>query len=286
MVKILKMISNYNNSSRNGNSIKYIVMHYTGNKGDTAKNNAVYFNGGDRNASANYFVDDTEIYQVVEDARASWNCGDGKGKYGITNQNSISIEMCCDSNGNISTQTENNALDLVKHLQKKYNISNNNVVRHYDASRKICPNWSSDNWERWNKFKEKLSNNYIEIKEEEVNYSMYVFSKNWYLSKYSDVAKSDYKNNPYSHYEKYGKNEGRLALPPIPTEFCEGDYLELNSDIKVAISKGAFSSGIDHYLQYGFAENRKICKTDSNATIKARLKELEIKMQEIKKIVE
>lgn len=179
MVKILKMISNYNNSSRNGNSIKYIVMHYTGNKGDTARDNALYFNGGDRNASANYFVDNTEIYQVVEDARASWNCGDGKGKYGITNQNSISIEMCCDSNGNISTQTENNALDLVKYLQKKYNISNNNVVRHYDASRKICPNWSANNWERWTNFKNKLSGNSTVVTPPVVTPPIVSNSDNW-----------------------------------------------------------------------------------------------------------
>ena len=38
MSKIVRMISIYNYGSRGGNSIKYIVLHYTGNKGDTAKN--------------------------------------------------------------------------------------------------------------------------------------------------------------------------------------------------------------------------------------------------------
>ena len=52
MSKIVRMISIYNYGSRGGNSIKYIVIHYTGNKGDTAKNNGTYFCGGDRNASA------------------------------------------------------------------------------------------------------------------------------------------------------------------------------------------------------------------------------------------
>ena len=157
MSKIVRMISSYNYSSRGGNSIKYIVLHYTGNKGDTAKNNGTYFSGGNRNASAHYFVDDNEIVQVVEEYNASWAVGDGKGKYGITNQNSISIEMCCNSNGEISEKTEANALELVKYLMNKYNISINNVVRHYDASGKICPNWSSNNWGRWNTFKGKLS---------------------------------------------------------------------------------------------------------------------------------
>lgn len=157
MSKIVRMISSYNYSSRDGNSIKYIVLHYTGNKGDTAKNNGTYFCGGDRNASAHYFADDDEIVQVVEEYNSAWAVGDGKGAYGITNQNSISIEMCCDKNGNITEKTEANTIELVKSLMNKYNVPINNVVRHYDASRKTCPNWSPNNWSRWNTFKQKLS---------------------------------------------------------------------------------------------------------------------------------
>ena len=285
MLSIERKISSYNYSSRNGNSIKYITLHYTGNKGDTAKNNVDYFYGGDRSASAHYFVDDNSVWQSVEDYNSAWAVGDGKGAYGITNQNSISIEMCCNSSGVISEKTETNALELVKYLMSKYNISISNIVRHYDASRKICPNWSADNWSRWITFKNKL-NETVEIKEE-MNYSMYVFSKNWYLKRYSDIANSTtYKGNPYKHYVDYGKKEGRLALPPIPEEYSEGAYLELNPDVAAAVKKGTFVSGIDHYLQNGFCENRKVCKNDSLEAIKKRCEELEIKLEEIKKIAE
>ena len=92
-----------------------------------------------------------------------------------------------------------------------------------------------------------VSSTTVENKEE-VNRSMYVFSKNWYLYKYPDVANSEYKDDPYTHYVKYGKSEGRLPLPPIPKEYNEGDYLELNPDIAAAVEKGIFSSGIEHYL--------------------------------------
>lgn len=94
----------------------------------------------------------------------------------------------------------------------------------------------------------------------EVNRSMYLFSKNWYLNQYEDVAKSSYKDNPYKHYLEYGMKEGRLRLPPIPKEFNEGDYLELNPDVAAAVENGNFTSGIEHYLMYGFSENRKISK--------------------------
>ena len=157
MLTIQKMISDYNFSSRQGSDIEYLIFHYTGNKGDTALNNAKYFNACNRNASAHFFVDDNEIVQVVEEYNAAWSVGDGKGKYNITNQNSISIEMCCNSDCKVSEKTEANALELVKSLMDKYNISINNVVRHYDASRKICPNWSDDNWQRWSNFKSKLA---------------------------------------------------------------------------------------------------------------------------------
>ena len=97
---------------------------------------------------------------------------------------------------------------------------------------------------------------------EEVNRSMYVFSKNWYLYKYPDVANSGYKDDPYTHYVKYGKSEGRLPLPPIPKEYKAAYYLELNPDIAAAVEKGIYSSGLHHYLIYGWNPNeqRKVSK--------------------------
>ena len=97
--------------------------------------------------------------------------------------------------------------------------------------------------------------------ESELNYSMHVFSQNWYLKNYPDVAKNEkYKNNPYKHYIDYGIKEGRKPLPPVPPEYNERDYLELNPDVAQAVKNGIFTSGIEHYLKYGFNENRKIHK--------------------------
>ena len=95
---------------------------------------------------------------------------------------------------------------------------------------------------------------------EEVNRSMYLFSKKWYLTNYPDVANSIYKDDPYQHYVKYGKNEGRTPLPEVPPEYNEGDYLELNQDVAQAVARGQFTSGIEHYLMCGFNEDRKINK--------------------------
>lgn len=162
MIKINeKLLTKYNFSSRNGEKIKYIVIHDTANTGYKANANAHfnYFNSADRKSSAHYFTDDSQILRIIKDENESWAVGDGKGKYGITNENSISIEMCINKDGDF-TKTYKNTIDLVKHLMNKYNIPIDRVVRHYDASRKLCPNiWLENNWEGWNKFKMDLINN-------------------------------------------------------------------------------------------------------------------------------
>lgn len=157
MLAIQKKISPYNYNSTN--NIKYLVIHDVGANG-TAKNNADYFYGGNRGASAHYFVDDESIWQVVEDYHGAWHCGDNNGygrfAFGITNSNSLSIEMCLPS-GDITETTVINTIELAAYLIKKYNIPLNNVVRHYDASRKNCPaKFSANNWARWWSFKNRL----------------------------------------------------------------------------------------------------------------------------------
>lgn len=98
------------------------------------------------------------------------------------------------------------------------------------------------------------------IEEKEI-YNNFLLSPNWYLSEYPDVSKNEkYKNNPYKHFVEYGFYEGRKSLPPVPLEYNEGEYLELNPDVAEAVKGGYYSSGIEHYLLYGFNENRKTHK--------------------------
>jgi N-acetylmuramoyl-L-alanine amidase CwlA len=155
---IIKKLINYN-FTPNSNTPKYIVVHDTGNKswGANAEMHYKYFNGGDRNASAHFFVDDKQIIQTVEIYDSSFHCGDGRGKYGITNQNSIGIEICVNEDGDYGTAL-NNTIDLIVYLINTYKISFENIVRHYDASRKNCPATMNKNgdWYTWNKFKEDI----------------------------------------------------------------------------------------------------------------------------------
>lgn len=83
----------YNKTARTQKP-EYIVIHGTGNTGKGANANAHfnYFNGGNRNSSADFFVDDTQVLQVNDYTKYyTWHCGDGKGKYGIPLSNNTAI---------------------------------------------------------------------------------------------------------------------------------------------------------------------------------------------------
>lgn len=169
MVKIKVNLANSKNygGERDLRNIKYIVVHYTGNDGDSDESNANYFKTHVVQASAHYFVDGNSITQSVLDDRVAYSVGGkkwtdcaktGGGKlYGVvTNANSISVELCDEvKNGkaDFTESTIRNAIDLIRLLMKKYDIDLNHVVRHFDVNGKHCPVpfMNADAWENFKK---------------------------------------------------------------------------------------------------------------------------------------
>lgn len=152
----------YDNQTRSLSTIKYIVIHYTGNKGDKAASNARYFaESNTRQAGAHFFVDKAgEIYQSIDMNKIAWSVGgdmrtgDGGGSLykTCTNSNSVSIELCdCCSNTNYKQALA--VRKLVKHIQKKCSNATH-IVRHWDVNGKYCPApmIGKDN-EKWKKLK-------------------------------------------------------------------------------------------------------------------------------------
>lgn len=144
-------------------TIQWIVLHYTGNNGDTAAGNAAYFAREENlRASAHYFVDENEIYQSVSDEDTAWHCGSETGAYfnACRNANSIGIEMCSDKkNGKyvITDATAQRAAELVRYLMGRYNVPLARVCRHYDVTHKDCPEPWVRNEKTWTEFKEGLT---------------------------------------------------------------------------------------------------------------------------------
>lgn len=170
-MKINRMISKYNFNKGSISRIKYIVIHYVGALGG-AEDNCRYYGGGNRNASAHYFVGfNGEIWQCVEDANIAWHCGASSYKHAeCRNSNSIGIELCVrkkntknlgatDKDWYFEDTTVEAAAELTRYLMKKYGVPASHVIRHYDVTGKICPNPYVYNTSAhtWDEFKKKIS---------------------------------------------------------------------------------------------------------------------------------
>lgn len=172
----IRKITRVNSFGRGSNKPKFIVIHYVGADGSAARN-ADYFYSVYHGASAHYFIDRNETYQVVEEDAGAWHVGDGsstkRGEYNgyiksglCTNYNSIGIEMCLTPI--VGKPVTDWAIDpivveqtrlLTLALMKKYNIPASNVIRHFDVSTKLCPApWRFNNWAKWWDFKKTLTN--------------------------------------------------------------------------------------------------------------------------------
>ena len=150
----------YSRSTRN---IKWIVVHFTANDGDSDESNARYFKNNIKKASAHYFVDDDSVTQSVPDNYVAYSVGGDKykntkgAKYFniVNNTNSLNIELCDtvkNGKNDLSAKTRANAILLIKQKAKKYGIDRNHIIRHYDVTGKNCPKYFVEDSYSWNRF--------------------------------------------------------------------------------------------------------------------------------------
>ena len=150
-------------------TIKYIVIHYTGNDRDTAKGNASYFarygDGNQRNAGAHFFVDQKgEVWKSIPMKLTAWAVGgfvtnaNGAASYyqKCTNTNSISIELCDNASRDPSIEQKNAVKELLKYIRAKCPNAQT-VIRHWDVSGKSCPaRMTGKDNQKWKNFKKAI----------------------------------------------------------------------------------------------------------------------------------
>jgi N-acetylmuramoyl-L-alanine amidase CwlA len=137
-----------------------ICVHYTGDPGATAAQLAAFYG----NVAAGVFKDKPnswtsaqyvigmqgEILRIIPDDEIAY-AASGK------NNGVIHIEVChADSTGNFSEESIVALEELVRSLMSKYNISTENVVRHYDLTGKRCPAYYVDST-RWAALHERIT---------------------------------------------------------------------------------------------------------------------------------
>lgn len=205
-------------------SIKYIVIHYTANSGDTAKGNADYFARAVTKSSAHYFVDEASVWQSVKDSDTAWAVGTTGTYYSnCRNNNSLSIEVANAVNG-FKPKAEENLIALVKKKMAEYNIPIDNVIRHYDVTHKRCPSYYVDHEDAW----KELKNKFIERddgSEEELTLEQFsILMDQWIAKKQKESASSW--SEPYLVWAKENKiMVGDADANQMPQAFCRREEL-------------------------------------------------------------
>ncbi len=141
-------------------TVKGIVVHYTGNPGTTAQQNRDYFAGlaetGETSASSHFVVGlSGEIVQCIPCDEISYASNN-------RNKDTISIECCIeDDTGKFNDDTYQSLVKLVTWLMGRYDLGTDDVIRHYDVTGKNCPKYFVENPGAWEQFKTDLVD-YIE----------------------------------------------------------------------------------------------------------------------------
>lgn len=129
--------------------VKKVCVHYVGNTGTTAQQNADYFKNVSPEVSSNFVVGlQGEIICTIPDGEMCY-CASNN------NANHIHIETCHPTSlGKFNDVTEQALAELVSFLVKKYSLDiDKDVVRHFDLTGKCCPNWYVNNPAEWVRLK-------------------------------------------------------------------------------------------------------------------------------------
>lgn len=150
-MKTIKAKSVSYGAKRDLKGIRYIVIHYTGVKGDTAVNEGTYFaKSNTRAAGAHFFIDRKGvIVKSIPMNLTAWSVGGAKysnckktggGKYHgiVTNYNSVSIELC-DIADQLPSEEQIKATKRCVAYIRKHCPNIKKIVRHFDVTGKSCP---------------------------------------------------------------------------------------------------------------------------------------------------
>ncbi|MCM1122955.1 MAG: N-acetylmuramoyl-L-alanine amidase [Eubacterium sp.] len=129
--------------------INSIFVHYTANPGTSAAQNRSYFANlaltQERSASAHLIIGyEGEVVQCIPfDEQA----------YAVMtrNEDSISIECCYTSDdGSFTQETYDTLVHTLAWLVDQYNLSTDDILRHYDCGGKLCPVYYVEHEDAWN----------------------------------------------------------------------------------------------------------------------------------------
>lgn len=161
----------YSRPQKKIGQIKNIVIHWIGNAGTTAENNAKYFDGlkvGKKNltgdyiyASSHYIIgNDGVVIKCVPEGEVSYHASK-------SNNYSIGVEVCHpDWTGKPTQKAYESLVNLLVELCKRYKLEPTQaIIRHYDVTGKTCPKYYVEDVGAFKKLKEEVKGKMKEDKE-------------------------------------------------------------------------------------------------------------------------
>jgi len=144
-----------NEYSRPGDAleeVKNIFVHYTANPNTSAAQNRSYFeqlkDTHITSASAHFIIGyNGEIIQCIPLDEIA---------YAVQTRNfdSVSIECCYKSaNGSFTQETYDSLIELLAWLTDAYNLTTDDILRHYDCGGKKCPIYYTEHEDAWERLK-------------------------------------------------------------------------------------------------------------------------------------
>lgn len=148
----LLTVNAYSRPGTQSDKIENIVIHYTANPGTSAEQNRNYFEGlkdsKKTRASSHFIVGlEGEIVQCVP----TWEIAYASNE---RNADTVSIETCHKTaDGTYTNATYDSMVQLTAWLCEKFGLTEQDVIRHYDITGKICPKYFVEDEDAWKQFK-------------------------------------------------------------------------------------------------------------------------------------
>ncbi len=156
----LLTVNPYSRPGTQTEQIRNIVVHYVANPGSTAQQNRDYFEGlkdtGETSSSSNFVIGlEGEIIQCVPTWEIAWASNEA-------NSTSVSIELCHPTEaGEFTDETYESLVHLSAWLCEKFDLTSEDILRHYDITEKMCPLYFVENEDEWVQFKKDVNNQLI-----------------------------------------------------------------------------------------------------------------------------
>ncbi len=149
---IIPALLELDGESRTGeklSAVSAIAVHYVANPGTSAMANRNYFNGPDSDSSAHFIVGlSGEVLLCVPPDEVSHATNE-------RNFDTLSVEVCHpDETGAFSEESYESLIRLLAFLCDRYGLKEDQIIRHYDVTGKMCPLYYVEHPEAWEGLKE------------------------------------------------------------------------------------------------------------------------------------